>query len=324
METVSGLSNWRLVVRREENEITILRAVSCDTRAALPETLFGLPVTALSDRALAPKAAPVEGEEIVVTGGAETGEWDNRNIRELTLPSGLRWIGDYAFWNLRAMETLRFTDALETIGSASFMNCRSFSRIELTRLDAGQGPALAAIVQAQPQELDVGIRGADGGLTRLIFPEYRETYTENSPAHHFDLLITGGGYAYHSVFRSKALSLAEYDGLWKNYLAAEHDEDSALRLACYRLRWPTDLSKKARGRYGDYLLAHMGEALAYALTAYDGEMLRLLLSLGEIPEPALSAALDLARSLGRTEATALLLESRHRRAPAGRAKRFEL
>ena len=126
------------------------------------------------------------------------------------------------------------------------------------------------------------------------------------------------------MFRSKALSLADYDGLWKNYLAAEHDEDSALRLACYRLRWPTDLSKKARGRYGDYLLAHMGEALAYALTAYDGEMLRLLLSLGEIPEPALSDALDLARSLGRTEATALLLESRHRRAPAGRAKRFEL
>ena len=195
-------------------------------------------------------------------------------------------------------------------------------------LDPLAGLALQGAGGAGGQGADlvggVGCRGADGGLTRLIFPEYRETYTENSPAHHFDLQITGGGYAYHSVFRSKALSLAEYDGLWKNYLAAEHDEDSALRLACYRLRWPTDLSEKARGRYGDYLLAHMGEALAYALTAYDGEMLRLLLSLGEIPEAALSDALDLARNLGRTEATALLLESRHRRAPAGRAKRFEL
>ena len=37
METVSGVNNWKLVIRREAAEITLLRAVTCDQRAALPE-----------------------------------------------------------------------------------------------------------------------------------------------------------------------------------------------------------------------------------------------------------------------------------------------
>jgi len=324
METVRGLSNWRLVVRREEDGAAILRAQSCDQIAVLPETLCGLPVTALSDRALAPKAAPVEGEEVTVTGGAEKGEWDNRNIRELTLPPNLRRIGDYAFLNLRSMETLRFSDELTEIGSASFMNCRSFSRIELTRTREGQGPALAGIVQSQPQELDVTIRQRSGQTLRLLFPEYRESYTENSPAHHFDLQISGGGYAYHSVFRSRALHLTDYDALWPGYLAAEHDEASALRLAFLRLRFPVELGAKARARYEDHLRKNLRAALLYVLRENDGAGLRLLLDLGPAPDDAVEAALETARRLSRTEATAILLETRRRAAPVGRKRRFEL
>ena len=47
METISGINNWKLVVRREAEGVTILRAVTCDAKAALPDTLFGLPVTVL-------------------------------------------------------------------------------------------------------------------------------------------------------------------------------------------------------------------------------------------------------------------------------------
>ena len=47
METVSGVSNWKLVIRREERSVRILRGVTCDERAVLPEELFGLPVTEL-------------------------------------------------------------------------------------------------------------------------------------------------------------------------------------------------------------------------------------------------------------------------------------
>ena len=238
METIQGLTNWRLSVRREEGSVVILRALTCDKKAALPDTLFGLPVTALSDRALAHGAAGAAGEDVLILGGAESADWDNRNIRDLTLPRGLQSIGDYALMNLRAMETLRLCDDLVSTGSATFMNCRSFSKIELTRTGPKQGPALASIVRNLQQELDVTIRRTDGSSLRLIFPEYIENYTENTPAHHFELKISGGGYAYHSVFRDKRLRLQEYDALWPGYVAAEHDEGSALRLAYWRLRCP--------------------------------------------------------------------------------------
>lgn len=324
METISGLTNWRLTVKRETDSVIILRAVTCDQNAVLPDEIFGLPVTQLSDRALAHGAAPVEGEEVHVRGGAESGEWDNRNITALTLPRHLRAIGDYAFMNLRAMEMLRFSDGLQTFGSASFMNCRLFSRVELTRISHEQGPALASLVHNLPQELDVTIRKTDGATYRLIFPEYYENYTENSPAHHFELKIVGGGYAYHGVFRSKTLAVSDYDALWSDYIAAEHDDLSALRLAYYRMRYPAELSDRAREQYAAFLRQNLQEALSFALRERDVRGLGLLLGLGAINAVTLEAALNESRALRFTEATALLLERKRGQTGTGRTKKFEL
>ena len=98
METVSGVNNWKLLLRRETAGITILRAVTCDERASLPEELFGLPVTVLGDHALAPNAPAVPGEAVQVTCGPLPDEngWDNRRLRGLTLPRHRRRVGDYA------------------------------------------------------------------------------------------------------------------------------------------------------------------------------------------------------------------------------------
>ena len=324
METISGLTNWRLTVKREPEGVTVLRAVTCDENAVLPGELFGLPVIRLSDRALAHGAAPAEGEEVTVLGGAEGADWDNRNITALTLPRELQSVGDYAFMNLRRMETLRFFDGVRTFGSASFMNCRLFSRVELTRIAHEQGPALASLVYSLPQELDVTIHNADGSMLRLIFPEYFESYTENSPAHHFELKIVGGGYAYHGVFRAKRLAAADYDALWRDYLAGEHEELSALRLAYYRLRRPVELGDRAREQYAAFLRQNLRETLSLALRERDAHGLRLLLSLGTPDPDTLDFALADARTLRFTEATALLLEQRRGQAGKGGTKKFEL
>ena len=324
METISGLTNWRLTAQREETGVTILRAVTCDENAVLPDELFGLPVTRLADRALAHGAAPVEGEQLRVLGGTESEDWDNRNITALSLPRSLQAIGDYAFMNLRRMKTLRFYDEVHSIGSASFMNCRLFSRVELIRTAHGQGPALAGLVHSLPQELDVTVYHPDGSTCRLIFPEYYENYTENSPAHHFELKIVGGGYAYHGVFRAKKLVLSDYDALWRDYIAAEHDEDSALRLAYYRLRFPAELSGRAREQYTAFLRRNLREALSLAMRERDAHGLRLLLGLGGITAETTDHALNESRALRFTEATALLLEQRRGQASVGRTKKFEL
>ena len=326
IETVSGLNNWKLKIRREEDGIVLLRAVTCDTDVSLPETLLGLPVTRVGDRCLAPDARELAGEfeEVRVLGGPETGEWNNRRIRRLSLPRTLKHIDSYAMMNLRAMEELRLYDALRSTGTCTFMNCRVFSRLHLTRTGAEQGPALANIVSTLPQELDVTLHMPNGDTTRLLFPEYVELYEENSPARIFNLNIIGAGYPYHSVFRDKKLFLADYDTLWKQYLATEHEDGCALRLAYFRLRYPTELSEAARARYLDHLRRNAAAALSLALRLEDAEGLRLLLgeSVGE--SEALSAALDEARSLGRTEAVALLLAERQRRFGAGRRRSFEL
>ena len=324
LETISGLTNWQLTIRREKDGITILRALTCDKKVALPDELFGLPVTALQDHALAAGAAPVEGEELRILGGAESRDWDNRNITEMTLPRFLQHIGDYAFMNLRSMETLRFSDDLCSTGSASFMNCRTFSRLELRRTGPHQGPALACIVRSLQQELDATVLETDGSILRLIFPEYIENYIENNAAHHFELKINGGGYAYHSVFRNKILSTSDYDALWPVYIAHEHEEKSALLLAYYRLRYPTRLSRQAGEQYAGYLCANIGRALSLALREKDMDGLRMLLDLGTIEMEILDAVLEESRTLQMTEATAILLEKRHARPAAGRMRTYEL
>ena len=324
METISGLTNWKLTIRRENHGVTILRALTCDQNAILPDELFGLPVTALLDHALAAGGAPTSGDEVRVLGGEESGDWDNRNITALSLPRYLQQIGSYAFMNLHSMETLRFFDDLCSVGSASFMNCRSFTRLELRRTGLHQGPALASLVQTLQQELDVTVHEADGSIARLIFPEYIESYSENNAAHHFELKIFGGGYAYHGVFRNRTLSLSDYDALWPAYIAQEHDEDTALHLAYSRCRYPVGLSKQAGERYTEYLRANMGKALSIAMEEKDMRGLRLLLDLGSLETETLDAALKESRALKMTEATAILLEQRHSLPASGRTKTFEL
>lgn len=325
METISGINNWRLTVCRSETAVTILRAVTCDEHAALPDELFGLPVTGLSDHALAPAAETAAGEDVLVTCGRGEGEWDNRNLRELTLPRFLAFVGDYAFLNCRALKTLHLHDGVSSWGGGVLMNCRTLDRIFLTRVGSGQGETLAYFADELSRELDVTVYEADGSETRLIFPEYIEFYEENGPAHHFDYTIFGAGHPYHHAFRGKTLQLSTFDGLWDRFLTVEHDESAALRLAWWRLRFPTELSEGAKRQYEDYLRAHEAAALRFALEQRDMEGLRRLLALldGAAAE-AFASALSFAREQRMTEASAILLEQQHRRYGCGADKSFDL
>ena len=250
METIPGSGNWKLTIRREAAGITILRAATCDARARLPETLYGLPVTALGDHALSPTAASAEGEDLLVTCGAGTdpGTWSNRDLEDLTLPRSLEKVGDYALMNCGGLRTLRLHDGIGQWGGGVLMNCRRLAAFHLTRVGE-QGDTLAWFADELPWELDVTVEETDGTVFRLLFPEYREVYEENCPAHHFDYNIFGAGYPYHHSFRRKRLDLRTYDELWSGFLGMEHDEDCAVRLAFWRLRYPVELTPRAEGQY---------------------------------------------------------------------------
>ena len=320
--TISGVSNWRLHIRQEREGITILRAVTCDAESTLPEALFGLPVMALSDHALAPGVHGAEGEVVTVTGAPCTGEWDNRNLRSLTLPRTLLRIGNYAFLNCGQLHKITLFDNIKTWGGSVFMNCRLLSAFDLTREAPSQGETLAYLCDVLPGELDITVTESDGRAARYLFPDYWEHYEENCPAHLFHLEISGAGYPYHHCFERKSFDPARYDQLWGDFLRTEHEDDAALRIAWYRLRYPLGLRPETESQYLEYLRTHTAEALRWRLTENDADGLRALLNWTK-PAPALLAeACALAREQSNPQAVALLLEEQHRHAPV--QKSFDL
>ena len=324
MESLSGLGNWRLTVRRQSDGIVILRAVTCDEDAVLPDEMFGLPVIEIADRALSAGQAEPEGEEVSVTCGIPKGEWSNRNIRCLTLPAALRIVSDYAFLNCSSMEKITLHDSVEAFAVSALMNCRSFREIRLLRDSPGQGPTLAAIIPWLSRELDVTIEETGAEKLRLIFPEFIEQYIENEPTHFFNFTIEGGGYPYHSVFVRNCLDLNKYDSLWRNYIFGPHESETALRLAWLRLKYPVGLSEEHRRNYWEYVRCNIRDALLMELESGDSAGLQLLLHEGDLNREDLSAAAEKARKEHKTEALSLILESRHRRFPVEMRSKYDL
>jgi hypothetical protein len=325
VETVSGVNNWKLTIRREAAGIVILRASTCDRRAVLPERLFDLPVTALGDHALAPGPLAAAGEEILITCGPDMGDadWDTGKLRELWLPDSLEQVGDYAFFNCGQLERLHLRDTARRWGGGALMNCRMLNTFFI-RCTGREGELLSYFAGELPVELDVTLTEPDGENVRLIFPEYQELYEENISAHHFDYNISGAGYAYHHCFYQKKLSLKAYDDLWRPMLGKENDPLSTLKLAFYRLRTPRELEPAAEAGYLQYLREHAGEAAAWLLEERDSAGLAFLLRRTEPDRTTLEEACAAARQSGASEALALLLEERHRRFSAGAEKCFDL
>ncbi|MBE7004274.1 MAG: hypothetical protein E7425_08330 [Ruminococcaceae bacterium] len=319
---IYGSNNWKLSVKRGTEGVTILRALTCDARAALPDALFGMPVTALGDRALAAGASITGGEEIDVIGAPAAGEWDNQALRELTLSPLLCRAGDYALMNCRALETIRLTDRPIVWGTGALMNCRALRHIEITRSDGSAGDAAAYFSGELSCELDISVLSDGRRVSRVILPEYYEEYVENSPAHHFDYKVHGAGQPYHHVFRDRQLRLDAYDALWQKLISGEYEPDTALRLAFWRVCCPEGLGGDAGARYRQYLAAHADDALRYALSLRDVSPLCTLLKQLDFTAEVLRAAADLAREERDTAAVAVLLEELHRR--AGAEKSFEL
>ena len=323
METLYGANNWRLTIRRESDHVEILRGTTCDARAALPNELFGLPVTVLGDHALTPGAAPVNGEEIRVIAGRD-GDWDNRNLTELTLPEGLTDVRNYGLYGCRNLRTLHLHDRIDRWGGGCLVNCGALRFLHLTRTGERQGEALAFLCGEIQDELDVTIYETDGAVTRLLFPGFTEDYRENFPNHHFDYAILGGGYPYHHVFSGKQLTLHAYDELWNKYLREQYEPETAMRLAYMRLRWPNRLEPFARDQYLAYLRRHTEAAIVWQLTQRDAEGLQLLLRELNPEGSVIHRACEQARREEHTEALALLLEQRRERDPRGLTRSFEL
>ena len=218
METIPGSGNWKLTIRREAAGITILRAATCDARAAPA----GDVIRPAGDGPGGPR--PLAHRRFRGGGGAAG------DLRHRDGPGDLEQPGPGgpdpapvpgAGGGLRPDELRRPADPAASRRHRSVGRRRAdelptaWTAFHLTRVGE-QGDTLAWFADELPWELDVTV-GGDGrrAVFRLIFPEYREVYEENCPAHHFDYNIYGAGYPYHHCFRQKQLDLRTYDELWQ-------------------------------------------------------------------------------------------------------------
>ena len=312
---------WRIIVAQRNNKISVLHAESGSEINRLPDELFGLPVTELGDRALAPTAPPADGDEVFVNCSAQS--FAGRDLRELTLPEGLEATGKYCFMNCRSLNKLIIGGKINSFGTGSFVNCRSLENIEILCDDIYATETAAYIASAMSHQLNISMTDKPGRRIKLVFPEYYEEYVENSPAHHFDYKIDGEGYRYRLTFKNRHISPYEYDACWNDYISTNSDEKTALYIACNRVCFPEGLSDRAKSEYTDYIASHMSEALSYFIDRRDREGLDAMLKIQPADVNVYRAALEESRRIGWTEASALLLEKVHM---GGQTKRksFEL
>lgn len=329
MESVlCGPNNWKLIIRRSENGIIILRASTCDTHAALPDVVQGLPVVELGPNAMSPQCAEVEGEEILIANGTPPpkSEWSSEKLIALSLPSSIRKIHSFAFLNCRELQHLELYGNVENWGNGIFTGCQ---KLHIFTIHSGNSPtcgtAVWYIASTMMGDLDVTIE-TGREKARLIFPEYEEYEEENllAQAVMFSFHIAGAGYQYHQCFTGRKLDFTRYDNTWKAFMGLNYHPVDAIRIAFWRLFHPVSLAERHQLAYMEYLKKHAGPAVQWLTETRNAKGLAYLLKHTEPDRDALNAACDLARSSGFTEAGAILLEALHKRFPQRNSEIFDL
>lgn len=324
MRELAGENDILLTCREEADGLCLLRCETRDETVQLPDELFGKPITALGDYALAGRAPalPADAFTIRISGGGPAPVHNAAAIRCITLPRRLRRIGAYAFFNCRALATLSLTNTVDTLGGGALMNCAALRTIRL-RFLSGETSLLQKLLNEHAGEITADLQFADGGAARLIFPEYVEDLEELAAPHVFRYRIGGAGYAYRQCFAGGVLQFHQYDAALERLLQM-HAFDAAARIALTRLRFPYALADGAKQTYLACLAAHGGAlALSYAETGDTGP-LAFLLKCGALTPNAVSAACDRARQCRQTEALSLLLDALGRQREPKPAKTFDL
>lgn len=324
MKTSAGHNNLLITWRPAFGGAELTRVETSDRDVVLPDTVEGLPVTALGPLAFdTSNEERPQGQQLRITCGLGGAEMDNRKLERITLPTTLRRVGDYAFYNCFELREVRFSEETYHWGVSVFMNCQMLSTFFI-RAVSERAESVYNFANEFSRELDVAIEYPEGLPARLVFPGYDESYQENISARYFIYGVQGPGYPYRSIFKDRALILKDYDRLWPALLASEHDPDCALRMAWYRMRFPRDLAPEAKEGYLEFLRCNVGVVITWLLGERDMRGLAWFLPQFDADRNTLTQACDAARKLGAAEGLALLLEEQHRRFSTGANKTFEL
>lgn len=212
----------------KENHAVVTEIEGDPQIVEIPELVDGVPVTEL-------------GEYL----------FSGKNCQLIRIPSGVKKIGRYGFYNCRNLEEIWFSSDFTDLGSGAFTGCHRIRRLEVLMNSEQSG--LKEILSEVGEELRVHLYGNVEAM--LWFPEYYEEGVENTPARILMTEVHGSGLYYRNCFQGKVFHFLEYDKRFE--MARAQESADFLREMVYgRLHLPTGLTDQAKAQYEQYLRAH--------------------------------------------------------------------
>lgn len=287
----------------------IIRAVEPGSVCVVPDTLGGLPVTELGDRALA-----------------------RTDINEVYLPRTLRRIGRYAFYNCEKLHVLHFYAETREVGGGIFNGCRKIKEMYI-HLGEDETSALRDFVTEIMDRVLVHClvpdgQGGEKEVARVVFPEFYDESIENSPARNLSFSIHGSGQKYRYCIMDKKIQYDRYDKVFF-YEAIEESVSDAAEIAINRLMFPHGLTENSKEKYAQYLQDNLCEVLLANLQ--NGESFKWVVgkfgesrkdSIPYLSECDMDRLLDESSKHKLAEISGVLLDLKHRLYPP-KKKKFE-
>ena len=331
--------------RVKNNTIEIIRCYGTDSRVVLPEEINGISVVSAAPYAFSAhkddeEEAEVWESEDAVSFGEErllAGE----EVQEIVFPDALKEIGRYIFYGCKKLERLEFSDTLMQVGTGAFTGCSGLKELVIHQKKGIKACAKESLGELW-QKIDVDFLyengEASGKRAHMVFPEHYDEAVENTPARILFTEYHGSGTNYRQCFYNKELDFAEYDSLFD--MAVVMDKLEVLvDMSFGRLRYPCQLSEKAKKQYEDYIRGNLKDIGEYLVESGNLNGLELLSRKKLWNREGLEHSIDVASRKKDMEISAFLMNERSRmmeeeqkvsgengnaERPARRRKKFQL
>ncbi len=304
--------------RIKNNAIEIIRCYGTDDRIMIPAEIRGLPVVSAAPYAFSAhkdgeeEAEVWESEDAFSFGGERllAGE----EVQEIVFPETLKEIGRYIFYGCKKLERLEFSDTLMQVGTGAFTGCSGLKEIVIHQ-KKGLKSCAKEILGELWQKIDVDFlyenSEASGKRAHMVFPEHYDEAVENTPARILFTEYHGSGTNYRQCFYNKELDFAEYDSLFD--MAVVMDKLEVLvDMSFGRLRYPWQLSEKAKKQYEDYIRGNLKDIGKYLVDIGNLNGLELLSRAKLWNREGLEHSIDVTSRKKDMEISAFLMNERSR------------
>lgn len=332
----------------ESDSVTLYRLYGKGPVAEIPRTIDGKKVERLADHLFAGEMSVMCAPEKLSLARPGTDRWERvpdeeypSSVREMeqyalcrdaveviSIPEGVRQIGNYAFYGLYNLREVRFPSSLRRIGWGMYNGCRKMERLvfHLSEDQDGTPSIMKEVLDALSNEVEVIVMKGSLEQYRLRFPEYYEEGKENTPARIIEIIYHGTGHQYRNCFLGRVLQFERYDDIFP-LAAAQESLSTNAHLILNRLMSGPEPKKEAAERYLNYLRMNNGAVTEMLLDEDELDPVSIWSMLDKrdyFTQELIDETIQKASASGNTAATGCLMNIRGCRFAGRKRSRYEL